>query len=892
MKENCIHAPGKRFLSLILICTMLIGLLPCIASAADVFGVVTGDKVFFRQKPSSSATYWEKLNSGWVMEILDTVEKDGKTWYYVEGEVPSKTNGSTYKGYILSDYFRPLTTAENAKWIANPTQGTISASASSATTTTTTTTSSTSSTASNGSYVKTNTSGVNLRASASTTAKSVTSVAKGSTLCVVSYSSGWYYVEYKSKYGYVQQSSVDLMTDSEIASYLKTCGSVGTATVKSTGGTLTLRQTRSTKATALTVIPNKTVLTIYDQGDTWCCTTYNGQVGWVLTSYLVFDEPTESGASTSTTSTTTATVTGTTYAATVKTTGGTLTLRETESTSAKALAYIPNKTSLIVLEKGSKWCKTTYNNKTGYVLTSYLTFSDSASSLSSYVYVKTDKVYVRKTPGGDKFTQVNKGVFTMWSSPVTSGSYTWYPIVVSGQNGYVRGDCAYQLTNAQYETYKSTGTVSTESANDSKDSGYIRTNTTSVNLRSAASTSATKVAQVNKNVVLKSTGTTTVSNVKWYKVTYEGTSCFVQAKYADMLTNAEYAEYLASQPTPTPTPAPTAVPSLSSMSDTAYTKVENVLVRKSASQSATSVTKIYNQNSYVTLTGKQSVVSGVYWYQVTYGSTTGWVRGDMIYIMSEKEKTAAGITTSTSTSTSTTSSTEYVAYTTLKLGSTGTAVKKLQQALADAGYLSADQVTGSYLNSTKTAVLAFQKAKSLTADGIAGQITQATLYGTPLYKTTVTDVTLYPVEMVDWYTGDIQKVWAKGTVAVITDVKTGLSFKAKRWSGAYHADVEPLTAADTAIMCKIYGVSNSQQILDKNLYQRRPLWVTVGGRTFAASMYGVPHNYPAGDTIANNDYSGQFCVHFVNSKTHGTSKVDADHQAAIKYAYQHAPSKK
>jgi hypothetical protein len=69
------------------------------------------------------------------------------------------------------------------------------------------------------------------------------------------------------------------------------------------------------------------------------------------------------------------------------------------------------------------------------------------------------------------------------------------------------------------------------------------------------------------------------------------------------------------------------------------------------------------------------------------------------------------------------------------------------------------------------------------------------------------------------------------------------------------------------------------------------LWVTIGGRTFAASLYGVPHNYPAGDTIPDNDFSGQFCVHFVNSKIHSSGKVDAEHQAAIQYAYDHAPVK-
>lgn len=64
-------------------------------------------------------------------------------------------------------------------------------------------------------------------------------------------------------------------------------------------------------------------------------------------------------------------------------------------------------------------------------------------------------------------------------------------------------------------------------------------------------------------------------------------------------------------------------------------------------------------------------------------------------------------------------------------------------------------------------------------------------------------------------------------------------------------------------------------------------------------MYGVPHNYPAGDTILDNDFYGQFCIHFVNSKTHGSGIVDVGnskngwygHQDAIMDAYRNAAKK-
>ena len=59
---------------------------------------------------------------------------------------------------------------------------------------------------------------------------------------------------------------------------------------------------------------------------------------------------------------------------------------------------------------------------------------------------------------------------------------------------------------------------------------------------------------------------------------------------------------------------------------------------------------------------------------------------------------------------------------TLKLGATNEEVKKLQLFLASQGYLNADP-TGKYGAKTKEAVIKFQKAKGLKADGSVGPVT-------------------------------------------------------------------------------------------------------------------------------------------------------------------------
>ncbi|HOV69276.1 MAG TPA: peptidoglycan-binding protein [Clostridia bacterium] len=207
---------------------------------------------------------------------------------------------------------------------------------------------------------------------------------------------------------------------------------------------------------------------------------------------------------------------------------------------------------------------------------------------------------------------------------------------------------------------------------------------------------------------------------------------------------------------------------------------------------------------------------------------------------------------------------------TLRPGFESEAVKQLQLKLKELGFFSGN-ATGYYGTVTTQAVKNFQKSAGLTADGIAGPNTLAALNDPD------TDVkpSKAPVEMADWWTV-VSKVFARGGKATVTDVLTGISYNVVRYGGTNHADVEPATAADTAKMKQIYGRTWS--------WDRRAVWVTIDGKRYAGSINGMPHG---GQKLNYNDFNGHSCIHFLNSRTHGTNKVDAQHQAAVKYAYEH-----
>ncbi len=111
----------------------------------------------------------------------------------------------------------------------------------------------------------------------------------------------------------------------------------------------------------------------------------------------------------------------------------------------------------------------------------------------------------------------------------------------------------------------------------------------------------------------------------------------------------------------------------------------------------------------------------------------------------------------------------------------------------------------------------------------------------------------------------------------VIDIKSGKTYYVYRNGGHNHADVEPIDRENTEIFHSLYNYEWS--------WARRPVWVEVTKNNFvAASINGYPHG---NSYIENTGMDGHTCIHFLLSKTHGTKRVDEDHQAAVAYAYAH-----
>ncbi|MGO4887665.1 hypothetical protein ACJ2A9_07910 [Anaerobacillus sp. MEB173] len=116
---------------------------------------------------------------------------------------------------------------------------------------------------------------------------------------------------------------------------------------------------------------------------------------------------------------------------------------------------------------------------------------------------------------------------------------------------------------------------------------------------------------------------------------------------------------------------------------------------------------------------------------------------------------------------------------------------------------------------------------------------------------------------------EAEKILPRKSIIEIIDIETGLRFLVQRRAGSNHADVQPLTRADTKIMKQIYNGEWS--------WNRRAILVDNEGQKVAASMHGMPH----GKGAIPNGFPGHFCLHFLGSTTHGSKTIDLSHQVMV-----------
>lgn len=256
---------------------------------------------------------------------------------------------------------------------------------------------------------------LNLRETASLSAKVLGQFPTGTLVEIVESGSEWHKVEVGGQTGYM------------MAKYLSTDSANTSATVHTNTGTgLNLREEPSMEGKIITSYKPGTQVTVLQKSQSWSRVSVEGKEGFMATQYLNFASTSPTG-----------------KVALVNNPKDTqvLNLRQSASLAAKVLAYYRNGTKVTILESGSTWHKVqTEDGKVGYMMAKFLKVTDENATAQPYtatlINVNGGKIVnfrsgpslnasiIRTVPVGTKITVLEHGT-------------DWCKVDVDGTTGYI-----------------------------------------------------------------------------------------------------------------------------------------------------------------------------------------------------------------------------------------------------------------------------------------------------------------------------------------------------------------------------------------------------------------------------------------------------------------------
>ena len=296
-------------------------------------------------------------------------------------------------------------------------------------------------------------SSLNFRSGPSTSHSIIGSLQKGQQVEYISESGGWAKVKYNGVTGYVHGDYLTKSTSTGISTSQGT-----TQYVNSTSG-LNVRSGAGTTYSKLGTLEYKEKVTVLSTSNGWAKINYNGQTGYVSSSYLQTTVPGGTTSENNNSSTTT----------TVKYVNATsgLNVRSGAGTSYSKIGSLDYKEKVTVLSTSNGWAKINYKGQAGYVSSSYLqstvpsgstsnsgsnnSVSASASSVIAYAKTLLGKPYVWGAQGPNSFDCSGFTYYVFKNKagiilPRTSSAQSKYGTYVS-RNNLRAGDLVFFDTN-------------------------------------------------------------------------------------------------------------------------------------------------------------------------------------------------------------------------------------------------------------------------------------------------------------------------------------------------------------------------------------------------------------------------------------------------------------
>lgn len=564
--------------------------------------------------------------------------------------------------------------------------------------------------------------------------------------------------------------------------------------------------------------------------------------------------------------------------------GGKLNLRAGAGTGYRSITRIPNGTALTVLEQGGKWSRVSYNGQTGYVMNAFLRFGQAAaqptavpaatappaSAAGAQAVVVCDdggKLNLRRTPssGSKVLERIPNGT----ALSVYSVDGRWYSTAYNGQTGYVLGSFLSfgAAASANAPTAAPASPVTSVTVNELQYEEFryavVSTASGSLNVRKGPGTTYGRVSEIKTGAQI------VISSIEgdWCAMYYGDIQGYVQRQYLQIQ--------------PASGGQAQAAPSASAYDTSILTRV----LRAGDTGADVQLTQQRLRDL-----GYLSAVSGSYDSATQSAVRTFQKRNSLTADGLAGPSTLSQLFSDGTLAYGSEQSGSYNSYVIDYNGNTSSAktsaVRKAQQALRALNYNV--PLTGAFENRTHDAIVAFQLRNGVTASGVLDAATQTALYSGSAHDVTWPSRYYLPayagrgvsapasVQLLHWY-NDVKNALSGCKTVTAYEPASGLSWTLRILSRGHHLDVEPAALEDTLIQKKAFGGTS---------WEVHPVYILLpDGRWSLATMHDYPHG---ANTIMNNGFGGQNCVHFLRDMSEAQAndpKYGVQNQEALRSAW-------
>ncbi|HAT4337217.1 TPA: SH3 domain-containing protein [Clostridium perfringens] len=494
---------------------------------------------------------------------------------------------------------------------------------------------------------------LNVRQASTTNSRIIGSLKGGEKVNIISESNGFYKIEFNNSYGYVYSKYISKDGDSEKVQVVKqeevkkekvdeskkeakatpkaepvvlAVRSLNKTGIVNVSSSLNVRSSASTSSKVIGSLSGNTKVTIVGEEGAFYKIEYKGSHGYVAKEYV--KDVTESDNSNQGTQTPEKPSTPETTKKTgIVNVSSSLNVREGASTSSKVIGSLSGNTKVTIVGEEGAFYKIEYKGSHGYVAKEYV--KDVTESNNSNQGTQTpEKPSTPETTKKTGIVNVSSSLNVREGASTSSkviGSLSgntkvtivgeegaFYKIEYKGSHGYVAKEYIKDVTESN-NSNQGTQTPEKPSTPESTEKTGIVNVSSSLNVRSSASTSSKVIGSLSGNTKVTIVG----EEGAFYKIEYKGSHGYVAKEYVKDVTESSNSNQGTQTPEKPSTPESTEKTGIVNVSS-------SLNVREGASTSSKVIGSL-SGNTKVTIVGEEGA-----FYKIEYKGSHGYVAKEYI----------------------------------------------------------------------------------------------------------------------------------------------------------------------------------------------------------------------------------------------------------------------